>query len=81
METVKTTITLEKQSLQAIKQIALNKKTTQTEIIKEYIKQGLKNEEKEIKSIKKYDCDLLLKRLEELDEEMDKGNKVTLNVE
>jgi hypothetical protein len=55
METkVKTTISLDKGTVKAIKQIALNKDTTQTEIINKYIKQGIKNEKdihKETKSL------------------------------
>lgn len=77
MDKIKTTINLEKPILQAIKQIALNKETTQTEIIKEYIQQGLKNEKMIYKKPKEYDCDLLFEKLEKLD----KGNKVTLNVD
>ena len=55
METkVKTTISLEKGLIKAVKQIALNKDTTQTEIINKYIKKGIENEkntDKEIKSL------------------------------
>ncbi|KZX15801.1 hypothetical protein MBCUT_13050 [Methanobrevibacter cuticularis] len=41
---VKTTLNLDTDILKAIKVVALNKDTTQTEIINEYLKQGLKNE-------------------------------------
>jgi metal-responsive CopG/Arc/MetJ family transcriptional regulator len=55
METkVKTTISLEKGLIKAVKQIALNKDTTQTEIINNYIRKGIENEKqthKEIKSL------------------------------
>jgi metal-responsive CopG/Arc/MetJ family transcriptional regulator len=55
METkVKTTISLEKGLIKAVKQIALNKDTTQTEIINKYIRKGIENEKhthKEIKSL------------------------------
>lgn len=41
----KTTINLDSNILKAIKLVALNKDTTQTEIIQEYLKQGLINEQ------------------------------------
>ncbi|MDR1819687.1 MAG: hypothetical protein LBR15_05505 [Methanobrevibacter sp.] len=59
----------------------MNKETTQTEIIKNYIQQGLKKEESSYKQVKEFDCDLLFERLKKLDKEMDKGNKVILNVD
>jgi hypothetical protein len=81
MEKIKTTINLEKAILQAIKQVALNKETTQTEIIKNYIQQGLEKEKSIYKQEKEFDRDLLFERLEKLDKEMDKGNTVILNVD
>ncbi|KZX17619.1 DUF6364 family protein [Methanobrevibacter filiformis] len=41
---VKTTLNLDNNLVKAIKIVALNKGTTQTKIITEYLKQGLKNE-------------------------------------
>lgn len=41
---VKTTLNLDTDIVKAIKVVALNKDTTQTEIIKQYLKQGLRNE-------------------------------------
>ncbi|MGL6297942.1 MAG: DUF6364 family protein [Methanobacteriaceae archaeon] len=41
---VKTTLNLEKSVIKTIKQIALNKEKTQTEIINEYLKKGIKSE-------------------------------------
>ncbi|MDR1722171.1 MAG: hypothetical protein LBR24_03880, partial [Methanobrevibacter sp.] len=64
IEKIKTTINIEKPILQVIKQIALNKETTQTEIIKNYIIKGIENEENSLKQAKEYDCDLLLEKLE-----------------
>lgn len=60
METkIKTTISLDKGLMKAIKQIALNKDTTQTKIINDYLKECVKKELKEnktkIKWIKKPD--------------------------
>jgi hypothetical protein len=60
METkVKTTISLEKSILKTIKQIALNKDTTQTEIINNYLRECIEKEpienKTEIKWIKKPD--------------------------
>lgn len=40
----KTTINLDNDILKTIKQIAINKETTQTKIIVEYLKQGIENE-------------------------------------
>jgi len=34
-----------------------------------------------LKQAKEYDCDLLLEKLEKLDEKMDNGHKVLLNVD
>jgi hypothetical protein len=42
---VKTTLNLDTDIIKAIKAVALNKDTTQTEIINEYLKQGLRNEQ------------------------------------
>ncbi|KZX10762.1 DUF6364 family protein [Methanobrevibacter curvatus] len=42
---VKTTLSLDKDIIKSIKLVALNKDTTQTKIINEYLKQGLMNEE------------------------------------
>jgi len=42
---VKTTLNLDTDIIKAIKVVALNKDTTQTEIINEYLKQGLRNEQ------------------------------------
>jgi len=42
---VKTTLNLDTDIIKAIKIVALNKDTTQTEIINEYLKQGLRNEQ------------------------------------
>lgn len=41
---VKTTLNIDKNLLQSIKLIAVNKEKTQTEIITEYLKQGVNNE-------------------------------------
>lgn len=41
---VKTTLNLDTDIVKAIKVVALNKDTTQTEVIREYLKQGLRNE-------------------------------------
>jgi hypothetical protein len=80
VEKVKTTINLEKPILQVIKQVALNKEITQTELIKSYIHIGLEKENKILKQPKEYDCDLLFEKLEKLDEKMDQGYKAPLNV-
>lgn len=40
----KTTINLDNNIMKIIKQIAINKETTQTKIINEYLKQGIENE-------------------------------------
>ncbi|MBF4469729.1 MAG: hypothetical protein ISP01_10020 [Methanobrevibacter arboriphilus] len=44
MTTIKKTFALDKNIAKTIKQIALNKETTQTEIVNHYLKQGIENE-------------------------------------
>ena len=52
---VKTTLNLDNNLIKAIKVVALNRGTTQTKVITDYLKQGLKNEpdtNRENKSLK-----------------------------
>jgi len=52
IEKARTTLLLDKNLIKAIKQLALDKETTQTEIITNFIKEGLKKQiEKEEKEI------------------------------
>lgn len=46
---LRTTLNIDKDIIKSIKVIAINKKSTQTEIINEYLKKGLEEEEKKIK--------------------------------
>jgi len=42
---IRTTLILDKNIIQLIKRVALEKKTTQTEIINDYLQKGLNNED------------------------------------
>ncbi|MDR2544081.1 MAG: DUF6364 family protein [Methanobrevibacter sp.] len=46
---LRTTLNIDKDIIKSIKVIAINKKSTQTEIINEYLKKGLEEEEKKNK--------------------------------
>jgi len=70
---VKTTLNLDVDIIKAIKIVALNKDTTQTEIIKQYLKQGLRNE-KEVNKKNKSLYDLV--GIIEVDEPMDSLEEV-----
>ena len=70
---VKTTLNLDTDIIKAIKVVALNKDTTQTEIIREYLKQGLINEPKENKENKSLN-DLI--GIIEVDEEFDATKEI-----
>jgi len=70
---VKTTLNIDSDTIKAIKVIALNKGTTQTKIITEYLKQGLANESKENKENKSL-TDLI--GIIEVDEEFDATKKI-----
>jgi hypothetical protein len=70
---IKTTLNLDNNIIKAIKVVALNKGTTQTKIITEYLKQGLTNEPKENKENKSLN-DLI--GIIEVDEEFDATKEI-----
>ena len=70
---VKTTLNLDNNIVKAIKIVALNRGTTQTKIITEYLKQGLNNEPKENKKNKSL-SDLI--GIIEVDEEFDATKEI-----